>query len=134
MTKDIELLHRQSALPKTESAPKPPPAPAKTESAPKSPVTPAKTEPAPKQPAVHKTEPAPKQPAIPKAETTAPAKPAEPTEKKVTAEKYHEVKPLETLYGISRTYGLTLDELKRINNIDATENTVRTGQKLKVSK
>jgi LysM repeat protein len=133
MTKDIDALHKQPALPKTESAPKQPPAQPKTESAPKQPPAPPKTESASKQPAAPKAEPAPKQPAAAKAETPVPAKANEAPEKKAPTEKYHEVKPLETLYGIGKTYGLTVDELKRLNNIAPTDNTVRTGQKLKVS-
>ena len=120
MTKELEALHKQPAAPKTETAPKPPPAQVKTESAPKLPAAP-------------KTESAPKQPAAAKSETPSPAKPTETPEKKATTEKYHEVKPLETLYGIGKTYGLTVDELKRLNNMAPTDNTVRTGQKLKVS-
>lgn len=109
MAKELETLHRQ-------------PAPVKTDSATKQP------------PAQIKTEPAPKPPAPSKTETAGSAKPAETTEKKATTEKYHEVKPLETLYGIGRTYGLTVDEMRRLNNMGPTDNTVRTGQKLKVSK
>ena len=108
MTREIETFHKQSAPLKTDSAPK--------------------------QPAAQiKTEPAPKQPAAPKTEAVSPAKPVETPEKKTSTEKYHEVKPLETLYGLGKTYGLTVDELRRLNNMGPTD-TVRTGQKLKVSK
>jgi membrane-bound lytic murein transglycosylase D len=136
MTKDLETLHKQPAPPKVETAPKPPPVQAKPEPAVvKRPPTPKSESTPPKQPpVVTKTEPAPKPPAAAKTETAAPAKPAEPPEKKATAEKIHEVKPLETLYSISRIYGLSIDELKRLNDIAPTDNTVRTGQKLKVSK
>jgi len=135
MTKDLETLHKQPAPPKVETAPKPPPVQAKPEPAVvKRPPTPKSESTPPKQPPVTKTEPAPKPPAAAKTETAAPAKPAEPPEKKATAEKIHEVKPLETLYSISRIYGLSIDELKRLNDIAPTDNTVRTGQKLKVSK
>lgn len=132
MSKDIEILHKQPAPPRAESAPKPPSAQAKPEPTVVNP--PPKSEPAPKLPPAVKTEPAPKPPAPAKTETAAPAKPAEPPEKKMSAEKIHEVKPHETLYSISRTYGLSIDELKRLNDMEQTDNTVRTGQKLKVGK
>lgn len=108
MTKEIETIHKQ-------------PAPLKTDSTPKQPAAQIKPEPAPKQPSAHKTE------------AVSPAKPAETPEKKSSTEKYHEVKPKETLYGIGKTYGLTVDELRRLNNMGPTE-MVRSGQKLKVSK
>jgi len=108
MNREIEAIHKQSA--------------------------PLKTDTTPKQPAAQiKTEPAPKQPAAPKTEAGSPSKPAETPEKKTSTEKYHEVKPLETLYGLGKIYGLTVDELRRLNNMGPTD-TVRTGQKLKVSK
>ncbi len=86
-----------------------------------------------KQPALQKTDSAPKQPATPKTEAVSPAKPVETPEKKATTEKYHEVKPQETLFGIGRTYGLTVDELRRLNNMGPAD-MLRSGQKLKVSK
>ena len=86
-----------------------------------------------KQPAPQKTDSAPKQLVTPKTEAVIPAKPVETPEKKATTEKYHEVKPQETLFGIGRTYGLTVDELRRLNNM-GPEDMLRTGQKLKVSK
>jgi len=109
MTREIETLHKQPAQVKTESASKPPVAQVKPE-------------------------PAPKQPTVPRAEAAgSPSKTVETPEKKSSAEKYHEVKPLETLYGLGKIYGLTVDELRRLNNMGPTD-TVRTGQKLKVSK
>ncbi len=121
MTRELDSLHKQ-------------PAPVKTESAPKQPAAQTKPESAPKQPASHiKMESAPKQPAAPKTEAVSPAKPAETPEKKVATEKYHEVKPLETLYGLAKTYGLTVDELRRLNNLGPTDS-IRSGQKLKVGK
>jgi LysM repeat protein len=121
MTREIESAHKQAALLKTESAPKPPAAQ-------------IKTEPAPKQPTGKiKMESAPKPPAAPKTEAASPAKPVEATEKKGSAEKFHEVKPLETLYGLSKQYGMTVDELRRLNNMGPTDS-IRSGQKLKVSK
>jgi LysM repeat protein len=80
-----------------------------------------------------KTDSAPKQPPAPKTESVSPSKPVETPEKKTSTEKYHEVKPKETLFGIGRIYGLTVDELRRLNNMGPTE-MVRSGQKLKVSK
>jgi len=108
MNREIETFHKQSVPIKTDSTSK--------------------------QPAAQvKTEPASKQPSAPKKESVSPSKPAETPEKKSSTEKYHEVKPKETLYGIGKTYGLTVDELRRLNNMGPTE-TARTGQKLKVSK
>jgi LysM repeat protein len=37
------------------------------------------------------------------------------------------------LYGLGKTYGLTVDELRRLNNMGPTDS-IRSGQKLKVSK
>jgi LysM repeat protein len=104
------------------------------ESSHKQPVAQIKTESAPKQPTGQiKIESAPKQPAAPKTDAVSPAKPVEAAEKKASTEKYHEVKPLETLYGLGKTYGLTVDELRRLNNMGPTDS-IRSGQKLKVSK
>lgn len=75
----------------------------------------------------------PKQTVAPKTEAAAPVKPVETPEKKVATEKYHEVKPKETLYGIGRTYGVTVDELRRLNNMGPAD-MVRSGQSLKVGK
>ncbi len=96
---------------------------------------PAKTDSAPKQPSAQiKSEPAAKPPVARKPEAATPPKPAETPEKKTTPEKYHEVKPKETLFSIGRSYGMTVDELKRLNNMEPSDNTVRIGQKLKVGK
>ncbi len=134
LTREIESTHKQSAPVKTESVPKQPAAQAKTEAGPKQPTAKIKTESAPKQPSAKvKTESAPKPPAAPKTEAVSPAKTVEAPEKKASEEKYHEVKPLETLYGLSKTYGLTVDELRRLNNMGPTDS-IRSGQKLKVSK
>ena len=92
-----------------------------------------KTEPSTKQPiAQEKPEPATKQPSAPKIESGSPATVGIP-EKKVSTEKYHEVKPKETLFGIGRTYSVTVDDLRRLNNMGPTD-VVRYGQKLKISK
>jgi LysM repeat protein len=59
------------------------------------------------------------------------AKPAKKTAKASPA-KVHVVKAGETLYQISRQYGLTVDQLKKINKL-GTDVTIRPGQELKVS-
>lgn len=64
------------------------------------------------------------------AKAAAPSHPAE-THAKSTA-KIHDVKPKETLYGISRMYGISVDELRKLNNMAPTD-VPRIGQKLKVS-
>jgi LysM repeat protein len=51
------------------------------------------------------------------------------TEKKMTV---HEVGAGDTLYSISRRYGLTVDQLRKYNNIDK-DAAIRPGQKLKLS-
>ena len=51
------------------------------------------------------------------------------TEKKM---KVHEVSAGETLYSISRRYGLTVDQLREYNNI-GKDTAIRPGQKLKLS-
>jgi LysM repeat protein len=48
--------------------------------------------------------------------------------------RYHEVRPGETLYRISKTYGLTVDELCRLNNISPDEvGDIQPGRRLLVS-
>lgn len=49
-------------------------------------------------------------------------------EKENPEPQYHVVEKGETLYGISRKYGLSVDELKSINGLDS--NTISIGQKL----
>ena len=51
------------------------------------------------------------------------------TEKKA---KFHEVSVGETLYSISRRYGLTVDQLRKYNDI-GPQDAIRPGQKLKLS-
>jgi anti-anti-sigma factor len=46
--------------------------------------------------------------------------------------KYHTVMRGETLFGISRKYGITIDELRRLNNLKSNQ-TIGVGQKLIVS-
>ena len=107
MAREIEMTHKQ-------------PAQVKTESPTKQPI------------AQDKPDPATKQPSAPKIESGSPATVGIP-EKKVSTEKYHEVKPKETLFGIGRTYSVTVDDLRRLNNMGPTD-VVRYGQKLKISK
>ncbi len=55
------------------------------------------------------------------------AKPAAPTGKQ-----YHIVQKGETLYGISKKYGISVDALQKLNNL-SPERPLRVGQKLVVS-
>ena len=50
-----------------------------------------------------------------------------------TAPAYHQVQPGETLYRIAKRYGISLDELCRLNQI-SEEQAIKPGQKLLVSK
>jgi len=52
--------------------------------------------------------------------------------KKITHTTYHEVKPKETLYQISRRYGLTVDDLLKLNRL-TPETVIHPGQKLIVA-
>lgn len=70
---------------------------------------------------------APPAPAAPKA---VPQKTAAAPAKKAAA-KTHTVKAGETLYGISRSYGVSLDQLMRMNNL-AKGAVIQPGQRLKV--
>jgi len=49
-----------------------------------------------------------------------------------TQKRYHTVQRGETLSGISRKYGISLEELRKLNNL-STDQPLRTGQKLLVS-
>ncbi|MBW2450048.1 MAG: LysM peptidoglycan-binding domain-containing protein [Deltaproteobacteria bacterium] len=53
-------------------------------------------------------------------------------DQKETTPNFHLVRPEETLWGISRRYGLTLDQLRSYNNIGA-EATIQPGQRLKLT-
>jgi LysM repeat protein len=44
--------------------------------------------------------------------------------------KYHTVEKGDTLYNISRRYGITVDMLKQLNNM--TDNNIKIGQQLRV--
>jgi LysM repeat protein len=50
-----------------------------------------------------------------------------------SGKKIHTVQKGETIYGISKKYGMKPDDLRKLNNLGA-EDTVRPGQKLVVSK
>jgi LysM repeat protein len=63
----------------------------------------------------------------PKAKPSTPSKPAASAEKK-----YHTVQKGDTLYGISKKYGISVGELRKLNNLSADQS-LRTGQKLMVS-
>jgi len=65
--------------------------------------------------------------AEPKAKPLTPSKPAASAEKK-----YHTVQKGETLYGISKKYGISVEELRKLNNL-SKDPSLRTGQKLLVS-
>jgi len=52
--------------------------------------------------------------------------------KKITHPIYHEVKPKETVYQISRRYGLTVDDLRKLNRL-TPEAVIHPGQKLIVA-
>ena len=54
----------------------------------------------------------------------------EPTDVPMESEDTYTVKAGDTLYGIAKFYGLSVDELKRLNNL--TSNTLSIGQKLKI--
>jgi len=69
-----------------------------------------------------------KQPAAEsKAKPSPSPKPAVSTEKR-----YHTVQKGETLYGISKKYGISSEELRKLNNLSADQS-IRIGQKLLVS-
>jgi LysM repeat protein len=54
------------------------------------------------------------------------------TDQKETKPKFHLVRPQETLWGISRQYGLTLDQLRSYNNM-GPKTTIQPGQRLKLA-
>jgi LysM repeat protein len=63
----------------------------------------------------------------PRAKPLTPPKPTASVEKK-----YHTVQKGETLYGISKKYGISAEELRKLNNL-SKDPSLRTGQKLLVS-
>jgi len=62
-----------------------------------------------------------------KAKPSAPQKPAVSTEKK-----YHTVQKGETLYRVSKKYGISVEEIRKLNNLSEGQ-PLRSGQKLLVS-
>ena len=61
------------------------------------------------------------------------AKPSPPSKQVVSTEKkYHTVQKGETLSGISKKYGISLEELRKQNNLSENQR-IHTGQKLRVS-
>jgi LysM repeat protein len=62
-----------------------------------------------------------------KAKPSAPSKPAVSTEKQ-----YHAVQKGETLYRISKKYGISVEELRKLNNL-SEDQSIYTGQKLRIS-
>lgn len=60
---------------------------------------------------------------------TAVPQPAEAPEKRTTTVRYHHVRGEDTLYRISRKYGLTVESLRRMNNL-ASDAVIHPGQKL----
>jgi LysM repeat protein len=61
------------------------------------------------------------------------AKPSAPSKPAVSAEKqYHTVQKGDSLYRISKKYGISVEELTKLNNLSADQ-PLRTGQKLLVS-
>ena len=65
--------------------------------------------------------------AEPKAKPSAPPKPAAAAEKQ-----YHTVQKGETLLGISKKYSISVEQLRKLNNLSA-DKPLRIGQKLQVS-
>ncbi|MBK5939136.1 lytic transglycosylase [Halochromatium roseum] len=55
------------------------------------------------------------------------------TTKATPKAKYHIVKPQETLYRVAVNNGISVDKLRQLNQLDPNDNTIRVGQKLKVS-
>ena len=53
--------------------------------------------------------------------------------KEATKERYHKVQAGDTLYNISRRYGVTVNALRRLNNLGPEEKTLQIGQKLLIS-
>jgi len=60
------------------------------------------------------------------------AKPSPPKPPATAQKRYHTVQKGETLFKISKKYGITVEELRKLNDLSRGE-PVRTGQKLLVS-
>ncbi len=57
---------------------------------------------------------------------------SKPVSPKATPKRYHMVGKGETLFGISKKYGITVEELRKLNGLSPNQ-PLRTGQKLLVS-
>lgn len=64
----------------------------------------------------------------PQIEEAAPEEPAKPAKPETARPKTHRVEKGETLYSISRRYGLTVEQLQKANNLNSTK--IGLGQKL----
>lgn len=62
----------------------------------------------------------------------APAPPADALAGEPGALRYHQVKPGDTLFGIGRRYGVDVNTLKRLNNLQ--DNAIEVGQRLVVGR
>ena len=82
---------------------------------------------------VRKFEPKPKTSVVVKKATPAPSKTTPQKETDIITTKTHLVRQGETLYSIAKKYGLSLTELRRLNNMSDND-ILGYGQKLKVSK
>jgi len=60
------------------------------------------------------------------------AKPTKAGKAKLAA-KIHTVQPNETLQRVAALYDMSIDEIKRLNNMGSGDNTIKTGQRLKVN-
>jgi membrane-bound lytic murein transglycosylase D len=104
----------------------------------------ARSEPAPKvqakskvsaAPKIARSEPAPKAQAKSKVSAGPKIARAEPGAKSKSSKavSHHVVQPNETLYRVAVRYDISVQELKRLNKIKSDNNTIRPGQKLRVS-
>ena len=83
-------------------------------------------------PVVAKRQPKPKpEPVAKKAPPKAVVAKAEPAHKKQTV--HHVVQPEETLYRVAKRYELSVAQLRELNKMKPDDNTIRVGQRLRVS-
>lgn len=54
------------------------------------------------------------------------------TPKKSNTQRYHKVRSKDTLFSVSRQYGIALADLRRMNNLSSRQNLLRVGQKLRI--
>jgi len=75
-------------------------------------------------------------PPVKRAETpaidTKPLPPSPPKEMRQNSEQYHKVERGETLYRISKRYGISVEEIRRLNKLQQDQ-AIQTGQKLLVA-